>query len=109
MNNDELLKDLLVTALECGSNYRYVITDHNKQNGEYYHEVPFRSDGELFIQDRDEEIKPIKLTKDMLLNGFDLMRKEHPRHYQDATTENHDADTGDVLLQLSLFGKLVFG
>lgn len=106
----ELFKDLICTALEGGSNYWYTIDYHNRIDGEYYHEIPFRPDGSLGITDLHGELEaPINLTEEKIIKAWELLRKEYPRHYQDAVQENHDADTGDILLQLALFGKLVFG
>ena len=37
------------------------------------------------------------------------MMTDAPHHYADAVTESGDAVTGDVFLQLCLFGKVIFG
>ena len=37
------------------------------------------------------------------------MAETHPRHFADFLAGNEDATTGDVLLQLAVFGELVFG
>ena len=39
--------------------------------------------------------------------GF--LHDQYPHHYANAITEDHDAETGDVYLQLCLFGELIFG
>ena len=41
--------------------------------------------------------------------GLELMRDQYPRHYADLVEENDDAITGDVWLQLAVFGELIYG
>lgn len=104
------LTDLLCSALEGGSNSWYEITHHNKERDEFYHVVPFRITGELWIGDRDNYLKEaVKLTVPDMYKAIALMKYEYPRHWQDFINDNADAETGDVFLQLALFGKIVFG
>lgn len=41
--------------------------------------------------------------------GLELMRDQYPRHYADLVEENDDLVTGDVWLQLAVFGELIYG
>lgn len=107
---DEYFGNLLCSALEGGSNYWYQIVKHNREQDEYFHDIPFRINGELVIGDTDGYLKePIKLTLPDLYKAWALMRIEYPRHWADALQENDDAATGDVFLQLAMFNKIVFG
>ena len=49
------------------------------------------------------------ITMDNVLKGLELMRDEHPRHYADLMEEDDDLTTGDVWLQLAVFGELIYG
>ena len=49
------------------------------------------------------------LTMDNVQKGLELMRDEYPRHYADLMEEEDDAITGDVWLQLAVFGELIYG
>ena len=49
------------------------------------------------------------LTMDNVQKGLELMRDEYPHHYADLMEEEDDAITGDVWLQLAVFGELVYG
>jgi hypothetical protein len=49
------------------------------------------------------------LTMEDVQKGLELMRDEYPRHYADLVEEQDDAITGDVWLQLAVFGKLIYG
>lgn len=44
-----------------------------------------------------------------LKKGLERMGSEYPKHYADVVNENDDADTADVLLQLSTIGELRYG
>ena len=37
------------------------------------------------------------------------MRDQYPRHYADLMEEDDDLITGDVWLQLAVFGELIYG
>ena len=41
--------------------------------------------------------------------GLKLMQEQYPRHYADLAEEEDDAITGDVWLQLAVFGELIYG
>lgn len=49
------------------------------------------------------------LTMENVQKGLELMRDEYPRHYADLMEEEDDAITGDVWLQLAVFGELIYG
>ena len=50
-----------------------------------------------------------KITIDDVRKGLELMRDEYPRHWADLVEENDDLITGDVFLQLAVFGELIYG
>ena len=49
------------------------------------------------------------LTMENVQKGLELMRDEYPHHYADLMMEEDDAITGDVWLQLAVFGELIYG
>lgn len=49
------------------------------------------------------------ITLDDVRKGLELMRDLYPQHWADLMEENDDAITGDVWLQLAVFGELVYG
>jgi hypothetical protein len=51
----------------------------------------------------------LRLTRATIARGLDLMAKAHPRHFSDLISDNHDAITADVFLQLALLGELRYG
>ena len=66
----------------------------------------YEMDSEL--NDGEEPTKHY-LTMDNVRKGLELMRDEYPRHYADLMEEEDDAITGDVWLQLAVFGELIYG
>lgn len=128
----ELVAGLLCCAFEGGSNYWYFIEDRifpegfsSEDYGEkgkaqvfssYWHWaqlIPLQEGGALIISSKEgDEIngaKKWRLDRTSIEAGLEAMRTKHPRHYGDFLAENEDAITGDVFLQLALFGQLVYG
>jgi len=107
----QIVKDLLVNAFEGGSNYWYMI--ESPTNGDYL--KTFEQDGltvsnRKIVQDEEGEVLVSEhLMINSLLNALDLMHEKFPHHYTDAITENSDSVTGDVLLQLAMFKKVIYG
>ena len=50
-----------------------------------------------------------RITIDNVRKGLELMQEQYPRHYADLVEENDDAITGDVWLQLAVFGDIIYG
>lgn len=41
--------------------------------------------------------------------GLQVMAEKYPRHFGNLISDNDDAETGDVLLQCSVLGEIVYG
>jgi hypothetical protein len=132
------LLDLLVTALEGGSNYWYTIPQDRiryaegltladfEPNGKCalggdYHPlelIPFTPGCALPIRDKmavpdieyaEEATEPLWLDLEAIHRGTQAMAMKHPRHFYDFIQESEDACTADVWLQCCLFGEAVYG
>ncbi len=123
-----LIRDLLVSAFEGGSNYWYQVIKETLPRGtkkadfqkggkmqppnDYYHPyelIPTLPGGSLTIgnQEDDDEYK-LDLAK--LEKGLALYAHQFPERYNKALVDgDYDGDDGDLFLQLALFGKQVFG
>lgn len=66
----------------------------------------YEMDSEL--NDGEEPTKHYLTLKDVR-KGLRLMKKEYPHHYADLVEENDDTITGDVWLQLAVFGEVIYG
>lgn len=49
------------------------------------------------------------ITLEDVKKGLELMRDQYPRHWADLVEEQDDAITGDVWLQLAVFGEVIYG
>jgi hypothetical protein len=56
-----------------------------------------------------EEPTKYRITLADVEKGLKLMQEKYPRHYANLVEEEDDAITGDVWLQLTVFGELVYG
>lgn len=66
---------------------------------------------ELDEAETDEEKAAARheITLDDVKRGLDLMKEKYPRHWADLVEEDDDLITGDVWLQLTVFGELIYG
>lgn len=113
--------DLLCSAFEGGSNYWYMIEDYVEPaevaqpwGDEYtpkYISYPFSKGGAVIIADMEDEEEKFTLDHAAIVRGKKIFATDerYSHHYADALKENDDAITGDVFLQLCLFGEVVYG
>lgn len=108
--NKEIIQSLLCCAFEGGSNYWYTIIDHNKKDigVEYVSMLLAENNGWMKIEDTQSGTKHF-VHHDQIKQAVALMKDKYPKHYRDAIEENEDADTGDVFLQLLVFGDVIYG
>jgi len=120
--SDKRAADLLCSAFEGGSNYWYNIVNQIEPavkakpwGDEYtpsYISIPFSDGGKLIIQDieGDEDSERYPLDLKAIERGKKLLlTEEYQHHFADICQEQDDADTGDVFLQLCLFGEVIYG
>lgn len=108
---DKRIADLLCSAWEGGSNY------WARAEGQPYDlagnltlEEPIRVyDIEENLDAQEEGGKFHSLTLDKVRDGLKLMATKAPKQLGRFLAEDDDAITGDVLLQLSIFGEIVYG
>jgi len=121
--SNERAADLLCNAFEGGSNYWYTINGYVTPEevaqpwgeSEYhprYISFPFSKGGAVLIGDmEDEDAEETRLDKEAIARGQKLMKSDerYSHHFADVLNETDDADTGDVFLQLCLFGEVIYG
>ena len=114
----EKIQDLIVTAVEGGSNYwaKFVFpTDYKEKYGSY-EQIPFE-DGNIEVYDVETEkllgylnIATVKVGLQLMANRKDMTGKPVPaRHFKNLATDNEDAETADVFMQLAVIGEIVYG
>jgi hypothetical protein len=120
---------MLISAFEGGSNYWYMIDRYDYgeyaesdfvgngkfANPEYdgslhLYLIPFVPGCALIIVDYESDEKtPYRLDRPAMERGLKLMQENWPHHWKDFISEYDDSVTGDVFLQLCLFGDIVYG
>lgn len=109
---EQTLKDLLCTAVEGGSNYWARFSSINMKDGDYeavvVTEHESSTDGPARVQ---------TVTWVDMCHGLEALTQPDLKHFQegvalkhftDALTD-HDATTADVVLQMTVFGEVVYG
>lgn len=111
---DEDIDDIMTTALEGGITYWCNKAEvEGKYLGEYASEQIARG-GTLKLYPADED-KTYTLTLEKLLKGIEqAIEEEYFLSYEwwgvsGIDTMNVDADVADVIIQLALFGTIVYG
>jgi hypothetical protein len=112
------INDMIVSAVEGGSNYwaRFVFPKNYKDNFKSYEEIPMNG-GEVEVFDIETDELLGVLNKATIQTGLQLMAdckdikgKQVPnRHFKNLATDNEDAETADVFIQLSVMGEIVYG
>ena len=118
--------NLLCCAFEGGSNYWYRNLDVKslppgakeeayspaaikaRTNGFWLRFYVVPVDGGVVTLEACDEEGEMELTQHKLKVGLQLMANKHPSHFADVVSEHEDASTGDIFLQLCLFGEVLF-
>lgn len=107
---DEQIDDLLAGAFEGGSNYWYLIDNETTPYAGYAAEAWRQDDTGILILDNENPDEPGRwLNRDSVKKGLVLMQTKYPSHWADFMTENYDAITSDIFLQLCLFDEVIYG
>lgn len=106
------VQDLIETAIEGGIGYWAKLNGGEKKgNPQYLSDYPFTG-GSIFIDEMDNNfetvVKEYKLDLGRIVTGLQLMADVYENHWNDFITGNYDAITGDVLVQLALFGEIKY-
>jgi hypothetical protein len=115
---EQKINDLIVSAVEGGSNYwaKFVFPKNYKDEYQSYEEIPMKA-GEIEVFDIETDELLGVLNKATIQTGLQLMAnckdikgKQVPcRHFKNLATDNEDAETADVFMQLAVMGEIVYG
>lgn len=117
--SNTVIANVLCCAFEGGVGYWCCIVDHLKPTVVWSHpdwrevfphvHYPLSYGGGLVLLDEEEDTK-YQLTRVEIQQGLKVMHQKYPRHFADMLDESRcDAVTGDVFLQCSLFGEVIYG
>lgn len=111
------IEDILVGAFEGGSNYWFddftihkeiPINFDNTGKSTWFYSYPLNKNGKITFRSIDNDLEYV-LDLSSIKKGLKLMAMDYKDNFNDIITEDDDADTSDLLLQLSLFDELVYG
>jgi hypothetical protein len=124
------IADVLITAFEGGIGYWAQIHSYQKPpngtpfpfkmslvpSGENYMPsyawLPLVKGGAVILTDDsgEEAFEPVTLDLKAIKRGLDLMHTVAGGfHLKNLLSENYDAETADVFVQLAVFGEVIFG
>ena len=105
---DSTIRELLICALEGGSNYWCIVQNDDHQGLQ----DPLVAGQALVIgdaEDPDDHTKNKHLDRGLIEGGLQLMAEKHPKVFAEILADDIDADTGDIFLQYCLFGEVIYG
>lgn len=112
-SNPEILKDLLITAVEGGSTYWCRLLEANPDVLLY---DIFHPDWAVIVEELDEYntiLSKKKITLEDLNDGFKLLADDphytSPPRVADILTENFDMEDADVFFQFVVLGQVLYG
>lgn len=115
---NQKIKDLIITAVEGGSTYwaKFVFPPNYKDKFGSYQEIPFKG-GNIEVYDIETgellgylNRVSVKVGLQLMADRKDMTDKVVPaRHFKAIATDNEDAETADVFMQLAIMGEIVYG
>lgn len=107
----ERVIDLIITALEGGSNYWYWIEEKiNIPNGMSYSEAFAETALTTGVNVNDIETNEAlgRITIDSIIKAISIIAEKYPHHLE-GILGDYDAETADVFFQCAVMGDIVFG
>lgn len=116
---DQLLADIFTTALEGGINYWSQCANYHWSNPDGTSDLQgFYAD----VIDVEDDDKPYRIDRSVMLRGYERAldgdvdvywsastRPPDPTNLDDIEDYDYDAGDADIIVQLGLFGKVVYG
>lgn len=115
---NQKIKDMITTALEGACRYwaDFKYPDGWKEKCASREDIPFTEGHiDVFDVETDELLghlnrASIQVGLQLMADCKDMKGKHVPnRHFKNLATDNEDAETADVFMQLSVMGEIVYG
>jgi hypothetical protein len=118
--DEETVDSLLVSALEGGSRDWATIEAHVDRKGDkakgckYLSDYVLKGSGIVISNETAEgtdgpDYRKTVVNRVTVEQALQRMAKQDPRAFQDIINDNADAITGDILLQICVLEKVVYG
>ncbi len=120
MITKELQSDLIITALEGGSNYWYLIKENGSNLVTKYKSKHTPCFSEAFYKAIDKgETIPVhdiengdelgEINKKSIKLASQILLKEYKHVFANIISENYDANDADIWFQLAVMGEVIYG
>jgi hypothetical protein len=114
--NDKI-RNLIICAIDVVSSYwaKFVFPDGWEEKYKSYSRIPFEG-GEIEVYDNETGELLGVLNRATIQTGLQLMadrkdmtgREVPARHFKAFATDNEDAETADVFVQLCVLGEIIY-
>jgi hypothetical protein len=116
----DLFEGIMVTALEGGSNYWYMVdlSDTGVPKEKYAGQPPSVKVAKMIWYDRinlrvmdkeDEDVLLGEVNIATIKTAFEKICSQYPETYLNLIQEKYDADDADVFFQIATMGEITFG
>ncbi len=115
----QMVADLMVTAIEGGSNYWVGSITLKDNDGHPNHGQPWYSDSALYERAFHIEVYEMDdmgaltevhyISQHSMQVGLNAMASKAPGHFANVVSDQWDAETADVFLQYVVLGDIVYG
>lgn len=115
---ERLINDMLISAFEGGCNYwidHIVLIDNKGQETGSLTDEPLDNLSRITIVEGEEgenkrhTLRISSAFYAQIKGGLTKMAAQYPRHFANALSGDHDAETADVFVQCCIFGETKYG
>lgn len=113
--SDDLIFDMIVTAIEQGIGYWTDSVEFFDRLGQptRYRDQPISELGHITVRELDSTAThTMRMPKPGIQNeaikALDIMAEKYPHHFVNVVGDNHDAETADVFVQCWLFKEIKY-
>lgn len=109
MLNQNEIDDIIITALEGGSNYWYLLHEEGSVD-EVLRKIKAGEGVKVYDIEGDEDDEPLGiLTKKSIRKGIKQCIEDGQNEVWDVKKDEWDSDTADVLFQYFVMNEIVYG
>jgi len=111
----KILTDVIVTALEGGSNHFITTIEYPKNHNPKKFNAPAYADPDFYTDDFeltvhiDDDVPAVLLSMEAIEAGWPLFAAQYPTRAAAILDETYDADDADLAIQFFLFGEYIYG
>lgn len=108
--SDEFVQDVITTAFEGGINYWCCEADNKGTTEKFRYQLRDAEDGKFFGEKKNDFPKYYDLTPEMFAAGLRLYLEQYADGLAGPPLDScsYDSEQADLIVQLAVFGEVVF-